>query len=497
MPSGRPTLRLMSDRSPVDPRTPVIVGRAQVVDATPDVDHPVDAIDLMTRATVDALADAGVGPSAVETVGVVGGIHRHPNAAAAVAHGVGCRTAHTIVTTWGGDTPIAFLGELGQRIVAGELEVAVFVGGEANRTRDALRSAGREVPKRDETGVPAPEHWGTPLEMGRSDAVERGGEMPRNTYAVFDSALRAAAGETLDEARDRAAALWAGYSAVAAGNPDLKVGSLDADAIRTPTPDNRMVSWPYTKAMCANNRVDQAGALVVCSSAAADRLGVDPSRRVYLHDTIRASDTDSFLLRERIDTVPGLDAAAALVVGRWGPIDAIDHVDLYGCFPSIVHYTAAALGLTRSRPLTVTGGLGFMGAPLNFAAGQSLIAMVRALRAEPGTFGLVQGNGGHAAKHSFGIYSTEPPSSLPSVTVVDHADARVSMAASESSGAATIEGITVEYGRDGAERAVAALRLDCGGRLWANSVDPSVLAAAVSRELVGVATTVKAGEFRL
>ena len=258
-----------------------------------------------------------------------------------------------------------------------------------------------------------------------------------------------------------------------------------------------MVSWPYTKAMCANNRVDQAGALVVCSSAAADRLGVANDRRVYLHDTIRASDTDSFLLRERIDTVPGLDAAAALVKERWGPVDAIDHVDLYGCFPSIVHYTAAALGLHASRPLTVTGGLGFMGAPLNFAAGQSLIAMVRTLRAEPGTFGLVQGNGGHAAKHSFGVYSTNPPQSLPSVTVLDRAETAMSMAAPDSSGNATIEGITVEYGRSGAERAVAALRLDGGGRLWANSVDPSVLDAAISRELVGTASRVRAGEFRL
>jgi len=497
MPSRRPTLRLMTNCVVVDPRTPVIVGRAQIANGTPDVDHPADAIDLMTRATIDALGDAGVAPSAVETVGVVGGIHRHRNAAAAVAHEIGCPTAHTIVTTWGGDTPVAFLGELGQRIVAGEIDVAVFVGGEANRTRDALRTAGREVTTRDDSEMEDPEQWGTPLEMGRSDAVERGGELPRNTYAIFDSALRAGAGESLDEARDRAAELWAGYSAVAASNPDIDVRSMDAAAIRTPAADNRMVSWPYTKAMCANNRVDQAGALVVCSSAAADRLGVAHDRRVYLHDTIRASDSDSFLLRERIDTVPGLDAAAALVVERWGPIDAIDHVDLYGCFPSIVRYTASALGLSPKRPLTVTGGLGFMGAPLNFAAGQSLIAMVRTLRAEPGTFGLVQGNGGHAAKHSFGVYSTAPPQSLPSVTVLDRAETATSMAAPDSSGKATIEGITVEYGHQGAERAVAALRLDGGGRLWANSVDPDVLDAAISRELVGVVSSVRAGEFRL
>lgn len=483
--------------APVDPRAPVIVGRAQIVDDVVDLDRPTDAIDLMVRASVAALSDAGVSSGAVETVGVVGGIHRHPNPAAVTAEAIGCPQAHCIVTTWGGDTPIAFLGELGQRIVDGTLDVAIFVGGEANRTRDALRAAGREVPTRAEHDGPEPEHWGSRLEMGRADAVERGGEMPRNTYAVFESALRAGAGETLDDARDRAASLWAGYSEVAAANPDLEVEAMDTGSIRTPTADNRMVSWPYTKAMCANNRVDQAGALVVCSSEAADRFGIAPERRVYLHDTIRASDTDSFLVRARLDVVPGLDAAAAAVIERWGPVDDIDHVDLYGCFPSIVHYTAAALGLDPSRRLTVTGGLGFMGAPLNFAAGQSLIAMVRTLRAEPGTVGLVQGNGGHAAKHAFGIYSTEPPRTLPSVTVLDHAEPLVAMAAPDADGVATIDGITVEYGRSGPERAVAAVRLSTGGRLWANSDEPEILDAAVSRELVGADATVADGVFRL
>jgi len=482
----------------VDPRTPVIVGRAQIVGPPADVDDPTDAIELMSVAARAALTDAGVAATAIDTVGVVAGIHRHPNPAAAVGDGIGCPDAHTIVTTWGGDTPVAFLGELGRRIVDGAVDVAVFVGGEANRTRDALRRVGRNAPTRDHAGAGEPETWGKQLEMGQAEVIERGGELPRNTYAVFDSALRAATGETLDEARDRDATLWAGYSRVAAANPDLDATPMDARSIRTPSAGNRMVAWPYTKAMCANNRVDQAGALLVCSVAAADRLGVAVEQRVYIHDTINAADTDTFLERERLDTVPGLDAAAALLEARWGPADEIEHVDLYGCFPSIVHYTAAALGLDPDRSLTVTGGLGFMGAPLNFAAGQSLIGMIRSLRDDPGAFGLVQGNGGHAAKHSFGIYSTTPPRSLPTVTTLDHTDVVVEMAAPAAGGTATIEGITVEYGRAGPERAVAACRLDGGGgRLWANSLDPDVLEAATTRELVGTPAVVVGGEFSL
>lgn len=482
----------------VDPRTPVIVGRAQVVGPPVDLEHPVHPIDLMATATRTALADAGLPAATVDTVGVIGGIHRHPNPAGAIAHHIGCPDAHSIVTTWGGNTPVAFLGELGRRIVAGSVDVAVFVGGEANRTRDALRRVDRDV---EWTGGPdggEPETWGTALKMGGAEVIERGGEMPRNTYAVFDSALRAAAAESLDEARDRDAALWAGYSAVAAENPDLDTDAMDAATIRTPSADNRMVSWPYTKAMCANNRVDQAGALIVCSAEAADRLGVPAANRVYLHDTVNASDTDSFLVRDRLDEVPGLDGAAAVLQQRWGPLDELAHVDLYGCFPSIVHYTANALGLRPGRDLTVTGGLGFMGAPLNFAAGQSLIGMIRVLRDDPGSFGLVQGNGGHAAKHAFGIYSTTPPDSLPTITTLDHDQVVVPMADGAAGGTATIDGITVEYGRRGPERAIAVCRLDGhGGRLWATSADPAVMEAATTRELVGAGAVIVAGEFSL
>ena len=78
----------------------------------------------------------------------------------------------------------------------------------------------------------------------------------------------------------------------------------------------------------------------------------------------------------------------------------------------MVAYTAEAMGLDPGRELTVAGGLGFMGAPLNFAAGQALIAMVRRLREHPGELGLVQGNGGHATKHALGVFSTSPPDEL-------------------------------------------------------------------------------------
>ncbi|MEK9999912.1 MAG: hypothetical protein VW623_07370, partial [Acidimicrobiaceae bacterium] len=232
---------------PVPARTPVIVGRAQIVDTEPDLDNPTDPIQLMTRAAAAAVADAGIDASSIDLVGVVAGLFRHPNPGRAIGDAIGIpASATSVLTTWGGNTPIAFVGELGDRLARGEADMIVMVGGETGLTRAALRKAGLPSPAViRESPIEEPASWGAALTMGANADVARGGELPRNTYAVFDSARRAAAGHTLDEARNAAAALWAGYSAVAATNPDLDVDAMNAHEIREPSPTNRMVSWPY------------------------------------------------------------------------------------------------------------------------------------------------------------------------------------------------------------------------------------------------------------
>ena len=484
---------------PVPPRTPVLVGRSQIIGPAPDIEQPITVDTLLNQAALAALDDAGVRTEAVDVIGVVTGLFRHPNIGRSVARAIGASDAHTILTSWGGNTPIAFVGDLGDRIARGEIDVAVVLGGEANATRDAARRAGRPAPHPPaDPDLDEPEAWGPPLVMADPVDRQRGGDLPINTYAVFESALRAAAGESLEESRDRAARLWAGYAAVAAANPDLVPHKpMTASDIRTASATNRMVSWPYTKAMCANNRVDHAGALVITCHEVADGLGIPAEQRVYVHDLVTSSDTDTFLTRAAIDEVPALDAALDDLRGRWDPARRVDHIDLYGCFPSIVRYTAAGLGLDAERSLTVSGGLGFMGAPLNFAAGQSLIAMMRTLRSDPGSFGLVQGNGGHAAKHAFGVFSTEPPETEVRTRALGAVPAQRRRAADDASGSATIDGITVEHDHRGPQRAVAICRFDDGSRLWATSADTTVFAAAMTRELVGTTVAVTNGEFRL
>ena len=258
-----------------------------------------------------------------------------------------------------------------------------------------------------------------------------------------------------------------------------------------------MVSWPYTKALCANNNVDQAGAVIICSTSRADELGVPPEQRVYPALCVNSEDTTTLLERESIHFAPGLRATAATLVETLGSVEEIDHIDLYSCFPSIVTLTTEELGLDPNRRLTVTGGLAFAGAPLNFAAGQGLIGMVATLRADPGSTGVVQGNGGHASKHSFGVYSTTPPSTPHHVHELGRHGTPRPIADPDREGDARLLGVTVEYGRNGPERAIAVVEFDDGSRAWGVSAETDLMKLIGQQEMVGRRVHMADGEMSL
>src|SRR5581483_2839222 len=126
-----------------------------------------------------------------------------------------------------------------------------------------------------------------------------------------------------------------------------------------------------------------------------------------------AHDTYAISERAELHRSPAIriGGARALELAGVG-IDEVDYVDLYSCFPSAVQVAAAELGLPvddSDRPLTVTGGLTFAGGPWSHYVSPSIATMAELLAANPGRRGLIAANGGYLAKHSFGIYGTEPP----------------------------------------------------------------------------------------
>lgn len=486
-----------------DPRAPVIIGVGQVAHHPVDNDeirNAADSVTLMAEAVELALEDCGSGDwrAGIDTMAVVGGLWRYRDPAGLVAGECGIEPSRTVHSSFGGQMPIHLLGSLSDRIHSGEIDVAVITCGENNLSRRAQRRLGIEVERRTEPDTSRVEGFGPPLDMGDATAVERGAELPRNSYAVFDSALRHRRGETLEESRDRSAMLWANYAAVAVDNPyaaDRK--GMSASQIRGASTDNRFVSWPYTKAMCANNNVDHGGAIVITSEETADRLGVDVDQRVYPQHCVVANDTASLIGRYEVASAPGLVAAGTVLQSMIGDLNEVDHLDLYSCFPSMVALTTEILGIDTDRALTVTGGLAFAGAPLNFAAGESLIGMVRRLRDDPGAWGLVQGNGGHVSKHALATYSTSRPCEPHRIRTVEHNSPVRRAADPDTSGEATLDGVTVEYGRQGPERAVGLVRFGDGTRTWATSTDQSLMRTCTEIECVGQPVEVASGTFSL
>ena len=315
--------------------------------------------------------------------------------------------------------------------------------------------------------------------MSGEAEVARGIRQPIQVYPIFENALRHHQGETIEDHQAKVSTMWAGFSQVAARNPNAWIrDAVDATAIRTPGKTNRMVSFPYPKLMNSNNSVDMASAIIMCSVAKAKELGVDESQWVYPWAGTDAHDTYTVSERDNLYSSPAIRIAGRRALELAGlSVNDLDFVDVYSCFPVAVQVAAAELGLPLDRELTVTGGLTFGGGPLNNYVMHSIARMVELLRDNPGKKGFVTANGGFLTKHAFGVYSTEAPE-------VDykHENLQAEVDACptrewllDHDGDVTIESYTVMFSGDEPAVGHFACLTPEGKRTWANSLDPVVL----------------------
>jgi acetyl-CoA C-acetyltransferase len=448
----------------LDPRTPVIVGvgqsvRRPTVDELEGVAEPADMMaEVLRLAAAAPLLEAADSVRVVESVS-----WPYANPALAVAERVGASPRDTVRTTTGGNSPQTLVNDTVLAIARGDLDVALVVGAEAVYTRYLARKAKAWLPWSVQDEVPAARVLGVDRPGNNDVELGRGVLLPTQVYPMFENALRAEAGESIDEHQQQVASLWARFSAVAAGNPYAwSPTARTAEEIATVTPDNRMVGFPYPKLMNANIQTDQAAGLVVCSVEVARRFGVPEDQWVFPwfggdgHDRPFVSERESL--------------TASVPLRRFGvPADDIAHVDIYSCFPSAVQIAARELGFGLDRQLTVTGGLTFAGGPANNYVTHSIATMVDVLRADPGSLGLVTAVGWYLTKHAVGIYSTTPPpDGFRYVALDGDMPSREVVASYE--GDVEIETYTVMFDREGdPEIGLYALRLPDGRRAWGRS----------------------------
>ncbi len=478
----------------------MIVGVGQFLNRIESLDQAIEPLEMMMCAVHRAETDAGIGGflDQSQSVRVVHGMWSYRNPAAAIAERIGAIGAQTVGTLIGGNQNQALLSATALEILAGRFDLVLITGAENGNSAGKARRAGVSLAQTPAPGKPdavfgakqQPEHHEYERAKGISRAIQ--------VYPMYDNALRYERGETLDEHITRVSSLWARFNDVAQENPNAwERRNMTAEEIRTPSPKNRQISFPYTKFMNANMSVDMAAALVVCSLEKARRLGIAEDRFVYPQSGVEGYDHFSASVRDNFHTSPGVRITGRRAMDLAG-IDAadLDFVDLYSCFPSAVQIAARELGLSEQRSLTVTGGLTFGGGPLNNYVMHSIARTVELLREEPDAYALVTGNGGNLYKHAHGVYSGTPPR-----RDFRHDDVKAEIAAlpsrqclPEYDGIAAIESYTVMYGKEGPSIGHVSCRTPGGARTWVNTEDAELVEGMVSEEFCGRRVKVRGGQ---
>lgn len=491
----------------VDSNIPILVGVAEVVEPLQgDLNQASSAQALAGKAAELALQDALDVERLAPEIDVVAATRTFPdstpmyampfgksnNMPRSIAKRVNANPKHAIYTKMGGNTPQSLVNEWSEKLAAGEASMVLLAGAEViASTKAAIKHK-------------VPLNWAEDIE-GSLDDHGAGFQGMRDSqslkhmllgappsYALCEVARMASQQKDLPTYTQAMAELLVPFSEVAASNPySMFPKNYSAEEIATPSENNNYVAFPYTKAMVAKDRVNQAAALLLTTVGKARELGIDKSKWVFLHgyaDTVEKSLLD----RKELGCSAALTAAYQQAVKQAG-VDSSDlgFIDIYSCFPIVVAEAKAALGLENSdKTMTQTGGLPFFGGPGNNYSMHGIASVARKLRENPKAFGLVGANGGIMHKHAVGIYSCQPGWTVcDSSSMQAKLDSQpIAQLAQYPEGDATIESYTVQFGRGKPMYAVIIGRLnETGERFIANNFerDAEMLQALMSKNCVG------------
>jgi acetyl-CoA C-acetyltransferase len=477
----------------VDPRTPVLVGAAAVMQREADPAAALEPVALMAEAARRAATDAGC-PALLDrltSIRIPRGFWDYPDPGRLLAADFGATRARTQVAEIGvlQTTPFGLAAEA---IGRGDDEVVLICGAEARHRARQAKRAGVEPATRPQAADVLPDEVLRPeREIIAEAEIQHGLVMPVAQYAVMENALRFAEGQTLSAHREAVARLWAGFSDVAATNPDAWSRSIvPAATIAAAGAENPMLAFPYGKLHTSQWNVDQEAALLLCSVETARALGVSSDRWVF---PVVVADSNHMLpVSERPDLhrAPGFEFAGRAALAHAAiDIDDVQHLELYSCFPVAVRAQARALGLgEQHRPLTLTGGMPFAGGPLNNFALQAMVKAAAVLRASPGSRALVTAVSGMLTKQGLSLWASAPPPRpfrFLDVTADVAATSVAVPAAPAHRGAATVASYTVVHEIDGSRRGILVCDTPEGRRTVASTRDPTLTDAMEHTEWCG------------
>ncbi len=481
--------------SPIDPRTPILVGVG-----TAGGDD--EAVELMAGALASAAGDAGSSSvlGAVDRIAVPQGTWSYPDPARLLAARIGAPGATTCLAQLGVSQQTV-VSDLLRAIAAGHCDVAVVAGGEARARARRAELAGTVA---TETAQPQalPD-----LVIDREDdfmarpEINAGLTQPVLQYALIENALGAAEGQAIADHRGAIAALWERFNIVARSNPVAAFPTpRTAAQLAIASAENRPLAFPYNKWHASQWTVDQAAAIIVCSAEAARAHNVPTDRWLFPLVGIDANHAVSLSCRRDVHRWPAMRVLGRAAVGRIGrPLDEIEHIELYSCFPSAVRVQQRELGLPLDRTPTITGGMAFAGGPLNNFVYQATAAMAPLLRGDPSALGLVSTVCGLLTNPGLAVWTATPDGRPPLLsdlaTEASAATERVQVA-DEQHGPARVTTATVAYAGLVPARTFVLADVEPGRRSVAASDDPGLAEAVVSGDLIGTVVSVAGSEIR-
>src|SRR3981081_2284856 len=324
--------------SPVsEDRIPVIVGVGEITDRPADLKSGLEPLALLDTALKAAEADSGgklLGDiQSLDIVNFLSWRYRDPEKLLSARLGI--RPKHAYYGPVGGESPIRYLHEAAQRIARGECSVAAVCGAEAQSTATKAERAGVDLPWTPFAhDVPEPKRGAA---FQKPMAVKLGVFRPITVYPLYEAASSAHWGQTPREAMAESGSLWSTYSGVASQNPNAWLKQhFTSDEITTPTPDNRLIAWPYTKLMVANPTVNMGAAVLMTSLAKARAAGIAQDRLIHVWGGASAEEPRDYLIRDQFfESHPQNAVLKAIMDLVGGDGRAFDAIELYSCFPCV------------------------------------------------------------------------------------------------------------------------------------------------------------------
>lgn len=300
----------------------------------------------------------------------------------------------------GGSSPVDALNGAARRIGSGGDDFLVLCGGENMNTLQRMQP---------HVHMAALQILAVSLYSKREIDVEAA--MIPTTYAFYGNTHAARNKIGLNTLQRAYADMIAEYSQVAARYPPSKSKELV-----TPREvlDSGPITTPFTRLMCANPYLEQGAAVLAMSEEKARSLGIGEDRWVYVHGSGYCADHSSVEEERDFSRMWAAKLAILEALAQAGiPLDALEEqvprLDIYSCFPSVVHNIVDMLGLKFEdcRRFTAAGGLARRGGAGSLYSFSAICAMMDRL-VEEGGRGLIYGLGGASSSHGACVLGKEP-----------------------------------------------------------------------------------------